>query len=79
VVFDSDQRNANGDKCKWEKLPEWDLDDPTDVLYVRSSSEPFLLKANVVHEGIITVWVVEDGVKSNTLYIEVKKGSRPRS
>jgi hypothetical protein len=77
VTFDSDQRNASGDKCKWEELPEWDLDDPTDVLYVRGSSEPFLLKANVVHEGIITVWVKEDGVKSNVLTIEVKKGPRP--
>jgi len=78
VVFDSDQRNQYGDKCKWVELPEWDLDDPTDVLYVRGSSEPFLLKANVVHEGIITVWVKEDGVKSNVLTIEVKKGARPK-
>jgi hypothetical protein len=79
VVFDADQRNSNGEKCKWDKLPEWDLDDPNDVLYIRQSSEPFLFRANVVHEGIITVWVTEDGVKSNILFVEVRKGPRPRS
>ena len=78
VVFDSDQRNEKGDKCRWVSFPEWDLDDPHDVLYVRGSSEPFLLKAEVVKEGIVPVWATIDGVKSNVLVVDVRKGPRPK-
>jgi hypothetical protein len=67
VVFDSTQLNANGDKCQWNRDPEYSLSDPQQVLSVRGSSQPFLYRVDVVRPGQFTLQSTIDGITSAPL------------
>jgi hypothetical protein len=69
VVFDSTQKNANGELCKWETPPRWFLDDPSGVLDPRDSSQPFLFRADVRRRGTFRISARIDGVESNVLEV----------
>jgi hypothetical protein len=74
VVFDSTQKNAAGDLCQWVRDPEWNVDDPTGVLHIRGSSQPFLLRTDVLkNKGTVQVQASIDGVKSNVLNVKAQK------
>jgi hypothetical protein len=77
VVFDSDQRNATGDKCKFINLPVWRVSDPDDILDVLGSSEPFLLRSDVRKAGELSVTGSIDGVQANVLRVRSKGNSCP--
>lgn len=70
LVFDSTPKNAAGDDCVWKDDPKWKLQDPTDILYVLNSSNPFLLRTDVTkNKGEMTLYSTIDGVESNTLRV----------
>ena len=67
VVFDSTQLNANGDKCQWVRDPQYFVTDPQRVLQLRGSSQPFLLRTDVLGRGELRLQSTIDGVDSNVL------------
>jgi len=67
VVFDSTQLNALGEKCQWVRDPEYTLEDPSGVLSLRGSSQPFLFRTDVVRKGEITLRSSIDGIDSAVL------------
>jgi hypothetical protein len=74
VDFDSTQKNANGEICRWDKDPQWFVDGvniPLETLngavYRRGSSQPFLLKLTIEGRAVFEVQAEIDGVKSNVL------------
>jgi hypothetical protein len=69
IVFDSTQKNANGELCKWEAPPRWFLEDSTGVLQPRESSQPFLFRADVRRRGTFRIFARIDGVESNALEV----------
>ncbi len=83
VVFDSTQKNANGDRCRYQRDPEWFYEDPDGVFSRRGSSQPFLLRVDILRKGLVKVWAVIDGVDSRqdprfpgvdtTLYVESRR------
>jgi hypothetical protein len=77
VVFDSDQRNATGDKCKFINLPVWSIADPDAVLDQLGSSEPFLNRNDVKKAGELSVSARIDGINSNTLRVRSKGNGCP--
>ena len=72
VVFDFSQRNGAGEKCKWINPPEWTVDDEGEILSVRGSSNPFLLRVDVEHNGYFEVQAEIDDISTNVLTINVK-------
>jgi hypothetical protein len=77
VVFDSDQRNATGDKCKFINLPVWTIRDPDGVLDQLGSTEPFLNRNDVRKTGEVTVSGTIDGIASNVLRVRSKGNGCP--
>jgi hypothetical protein len=69
IVFDSTQKNANGELCKWEAPPRWFLEDSSGVLETRESSQPFLFRADVRRKGSFRLFARIDGVESNALEV----------
>lgn len=69
IVFDSTQKNANGELCKWVDPPRWFLEDPDGVLDPRESSQPFLFRADVRRRGSFRIFAKIDGVESNALEV----------
>jgi hypothetical protein len=69
VVFDFSQRNGAGEKCQWIKDPEWDVTDDDEIVEVRGSSQPFLLRVDILHKGFFEVTGEIDGVKANVLTV----------
>jgi hypothetical protein len=69
IVFDSTQKNANGELCKWEAPPRWFLEDGAGVLEPRESSQPFLFRADVRRRGTFKIFARIDGVESNALEV----------
>jgi hypothetical protein len=76
VDFDSTQKNAGGEICKWVNDPEWTINQqacPAEttcangVVFRRGSSQPFLLKTTIERLGTFTVQGSIDGVTSNVL------------
>jgi hypothetical protein len=76
VDFDSTQKNAGGEICKWVNNPEWTINQqacpmestcPGGVVSRRGSSQPFLLKTTIEQTGTFTVQASIDGVISNVL------------
>ena len=79
VDFDSTQRNANREICRWDAEPQWYVDGvniPLETLsglvYRRGSSQPFLLKLTIEHRGVFEVQAEIDGVKSNVLVMTAR-------
>lgn len=75
VVFDMDQLNGSGQKCIWIKDPTWSVDDPDRIVSQRGSSQPFLLRTDMVGEGRFTVTGMIDGFVSAPLTVESRKKS----
>jgi hypothetical protein len=69
VVFDFSQRNGAGEKCQWIKDPEWDVTDDDGIVEVRGSSQPFLLRVDILHKGYFEVTGEIDGIKANVLTV----------
>jgi hypothetical protein len=73
IVFDSTQKNANGDECQWINDPVWTVDDSANVMDRRPSSNPFLLRIDIMRTGSFTVTASLDGIKApQTLVISSK-------
>lgn len=73
IVFDSTQKNAEGNECQWINDPVWTVDDPANAMDRRPSSNPFLLRADIVRTGQFTVTASVDGIKApQTLVISSK-------
>lgn len=64
IVFDSTQKNAQGEECQWLSDPVWTVDDPNNAMDRRPSSNPFLLRVDIVRNGTFTVTASVDGVKA---------------
>jgi len=64
IVFDSTQKNAQGEECQWLSDPVWTVDDPSNAMERRPSSNPFLLRVDIVRNGTFTVTASVDGVKA---------------
>jgi len=84
VVFDSDQRNAAGDKCRWVNNPEWFIDGvkateqtafANGVVFVKGSSNPFLLRTDMLEYGVFRLTAKIDGVDANEIVIESQRKS----
>jgi hypothetical protein len=69
IVFDSTQKNAAGELCKWIDPPRWFLEDDNGVLQPRESSQPFLFRADVAKRGTFRLFARIDGVESNVLEV----------
>ena len=69
VVFDFSQRNGAGEKCQWIKDPEWDVSDDDEIVEVKGSSQPFLLRVDILHKGFFEVTGEIDGIKANVLTV----------
>lgn len=69
VVFDSTQKNAAGEICQWINNPTWIVNDPDRVFNVRGSSQPFLLRTDVMRRGTAQISARIDGIDSNILVI----------
>jgi hypothetical protein len=79
VVFDGNQANARGEECKWVNNPEYTIADPDGVVSRLDSSNPFLVRADIVGRGDFRVGAVLDGVQSNpaTLLVRAKRNGCP--
>ena len=82
VVFDSDQFNAAGDKCKWVNNPQWFIDGidipeqtlhPNGIVFRKGSSNPFLLRVDMADDGEFRLTGRVDGVDSDTMIIESRR------
>ncbi len=83
VVFDSDQRNAQGEECAWVEAPEWFVDGirlpeqtlhPNGLVHRKGSRTPFWLRVRIMNGGTFRASARLDRIDSNVLKIE----SRPR-
>jgi hypothetical protein len=79
VDFDSTQKNAAGDICRWTDNPTWLVDDrdipeetSSGIVFRRGSSQPFLLKLTMEGTGSFPVRARIDGVDSNVLEMRVR-------
>ncbi len=79
VVFDGNQANAQGQECKWVNNPVYTVDDADGVLSRLNSSNPFLLRTDVVGRGDVRISARLDGVESNpaTLLVRAKRNGCP--
>ncbi len=82
VVFDFTQKNQAGQECQWVNDPRWFINDQsvpeggTDaggVVRRRGSSQPFLLRVDVIGEGSLRIQGTIDGVFSNFLDIRAER------
>jgi hypothetical protein len=72
IVMDVTPKNALGQKCDSEHDPIWYVDGAGGKLSRRASSNPFLYRADLVGNGLVTVRVDVDGVLSNFINIEIR-------
>jgi hypothetical protein len=64
IVFDSTQKNAEGEVCQWVNDPEWNVEDPNRAVDRRPSSNPFLLRLDIVRTGKFIVTASVDGIRA---------------
>lgn len=62
IVFDSTQKNDAGEICQWVNDPEWKVEDPNRAVDRRPSSNPFLLRLDIVRTGKFIVTASVDGI-----------------
>ena len=79
VDFDSTQKNAADQICRWENNPAWFVngrevaeESSAGVIYRRGSSQPFLLKLTMEDRGSFTVRARIDNVDSNEVEMRVR-------
>ena len=79
VVFDGNQKNAAGQECRWASNPVYTITDPDRIVSRLDSSNPFLVRTDIVGRGDFTVSAVLDGVQSNpgTLLVRAKRNGCP--
>ena len=79
VVFDGNQANAQGQECRWVTDPVYTVADPDGVMRRLDSSNPFLVRTDVVGRGDVTISAVLDGIQSNprTLLVRAKRNGCP--
>src|SRR5207249_3112919 len=66
IVFDSTQKNAEGEECQWINDPVWTVDDAPNAADRKPSSNPFLLRIDVVRTGQFTVTASLEGITAPT-------------
>jgi hypothetical protein len=64
IVFDSTQKNAEGNECQWVSDPVWKVEDNNRVMDRRPSSNPFLLRVDIIRTGSFTVTASVDGIQA---------------
>lgn len=64
IVFDSTQKNEQNEECQWINDPVWTVDDPQKAMARRGSSNPFLLRVDIIRNGVFTVTASVDGVQA---------------
>jgi hypothetical protein len=69
IVFDSKQKNADGEECQWVSDPVWKVEDEARVMDRRGSSNPFLLRVDIVRTGSFTVTASVDGIQAPQLLV----------
>jgi len=63
VVFDSTQRNAANEICRYNRPPTYDSDDPSGVINVLGNSgNPFLYRVEIQGRGAFTLVSTIDGI-----------------
>ncbi len=67
VVFDSTQRNAAGEICRYNAPPTYHLTDRSGILEVLGSSKPFLYRVEVKGKGEFELVSTVDGQDSGVL------------
>jgi hypothetical protein len=73
IVFDSTQKNADGEECQWLNDPVWKVEDPANAVDRKPSSNPFLLRVDIVRTGQFIVTASLDGIDApQTLVISSK-------
>jgi hypothetical protein len=72
IVLDVTAKNALGQKCETDRDPTWLLENDRGIFVRRSSSNPFLYRADTTGSGIVKVRADADGVLSNLINIEVR-------
>lgn len=79
VVFDGNQANAAGQECRWVNDPIYTISDPDGVFSRLNSSNPFLVRTDIVGRGDATISATLDGVGSNpsTLLVRAKRNGCP--
>lgn len=79
VVFDGNQANVQGQECRWVSNPVYTVADPGGVVQRLNSSNPFLLRTDIVGRGDFSVGAVLDGIDSNpqTLLVRSKRNGCP--
>ncbi len=83
VRFDAEQTNARGEQCQWRQDPAWSwngvrvapfADSPNGgALKNRDSSNPFVLRVDVMSPGDVVLQVQVDGISSNVVAVRVKR------
>jgi hypothetical protein len=79
VVFDGNQANAQGQECRWVNNPVYTVADAAGVTRRLDSSNPFLLRTDIVGRGDFSISAVLDGIESNprTLLVRAKRNGCP--
>ncbi len=73
VVFDSTQKNASGEICRYSRPPTYELDDPSRIINVLGNSgNPFLYRVEVRGTGEAKLVSTVDGVAAE---VRVVSGS----
>ncbi len=74
VVFDSTQKNANNERCKYNNPPTYYLTDPSGVLnLLGNSGDPFLYRVEVKAKGEFELVSSVDGKDSGVLRAIVER------
>lgn len=76
VVFDATPKNERNQQCEWEDPPTWYIEDNLGNISQLASSNPFLLRVNIVGRTAaqkrVHVFAEVDRVLSNHLFIVIK-------
>jgi hypothetical protein len=71
AIFDSTAKNEQGRPCESDGVTEWDWEETHFAIRRVRSPNPFLLYAEAVDEGTVTVAATIDGKGSNRVEIRV--------
>jgi hypothetical protein len=79
VVFDGNQANAQGQECRWVDNPVYTIADPGGAVRRLDSSNPFLVRTDIVGRGDFSISAVLDGIESNprTVLVRAKRNGCP--
>jgi hypothetical protein len=72
ITLDVTPRNAKNQKCDGNNDPVWILENDRGVLRQRTTSNPYLYRADAVGKGLVNVRASVDGVLSNLIRVEIR-------